>query len=128
MVTAPPGPSFASRPGGCSRHNEMAPDDSRALFGAPWKLIVIGAPKVGKSSLVYKFACAESSPDAKRREQVEYSTTIPTSGDQMLNLQIFCQPPNSSIDDLDDAFFDGAHGAMFVFSTNDSQVSNSKLE
>lgn len=101
----------------------MAADDGRTLFGAPWKLIVVGAPNVGKSSLVYKFTSPDGSLDAKRRDQQEYFTTIAASDDQMLNLQIFCQPPNvAHADDLDDSFFYNTHGAMLVFSTNDNHV------
>ena len=102
----------------------MASDDSRALFGAPWKLLVVGAAKVGKSSLAHKFATGASSFDDKKREQIEYWSTIAASDGQMLNVVLFCQPPNVAGPDeiLDEDFFEGAHGAMFVFSTTDSKV------
>lgn len=121
MVTAVSSGSFWLG-GGSSQHNEMATEESRMLFGAPWKLIVIGAPKVGKSSLAYKFVSGDGSLDDKRRDRVEYSTTIAASDGRMLNVQIFCQPTNTDFDYLDDNFFDGAHGALFVFSTTDAQV------
>ncbi len=106
---------------GSSCSNRSGVSTGRTL--KTWKIIVVGAPKVGKTTLVFKYTTGKLPNQETDKDLIpefmEKKVALPEQQEQVY-VSIWNLPHRTkSTSSVPKSFFVGVHGCLFVFSTVD---------